>query len=54
MKSILKKIKTYMKEQDYTPINTAVQLYSTYGTFKNERILNSLRLFKEERLAKYV
>ena len=66
MKSVLKKVKTYMKAQDYTPVNSALQICTTYGTLKNERVLKtfskwvnccfptSLRLFKEERLNKYV
>ena len=66
MKSVLRKIKTYMKAQDYTPPSTTIQIRTTYGTLKSERVLKtfskwinccfptSLRLFKEERLTKYV
>lgn len=66
MKSILNKIKTYIKTQDYAPMGGTISLYTTYGTLKSEKVIRtyekwanccfptSLRLFKEERLIKYV
>lgn len=67
MRSGLRKIKTYTKAKDYTPPNAAIKVRTNYGTLKSERVLKttyqkgihccfptSLRLFREERLNKYV